>query len=163
MNIDFTFICDHLEGLMALLSFILSSVIFYQMREDKKEAAHEKRIEIYMNLSSEWHDIWTTITSFPEKNQDLFKLNVGDLKDENYKCAFANAVFLLSRVFYYYEQTNQDITKSDWHRTCKSVFNKNIFFSVFSNHKDRYSPSFNEYVNSIKKEVKKVKPANENN
>ena len=132
MGIDFKIFYDHLEGFMALLSFILSSYIFYQMREDKKETAHEKRIEIYMSLSSEWHNIWTTITSFPEKNKDLFKLNVGELKDENYKCAFANAIFLLSRVHYYYEQTNQDITKSDWHRTCQSVFNKNVFYSVFS-------------------------------
>lgn len=149
-----TFMIDHMEGVAGTLSFILSSIIFYQMMKDKKESAHEKRIEIYMDLSKQWDSIWAKITASPGKNKDLFKKSINEIEDENLRLSISNAVNLISRVFYYYTQTKQDISQSDWHKTAKYIFSKPLFNSIYQKHEQRYSESFKTYVAKIRSENK---------
>lgn len=149
-----TFIIDHMEGVAGTLSFILSSFIFIKMLKTEKENAHEKRIEIYMDLSKQWDQIWAKITSYPAKNKDLFKKSIKEIDDENLRLAISNAVNLISRVFYYYSQTKQDIEKSDWHKTAKYIFSKPLFISIYQKHEQRYSESFKSYVLKIRNENK---------
>lgn len=143
------FISSHLEGLSGLLSFILSCRIYFQMSNDKRQSSNEKRIEIYMGLSKEWDMIWAKITSFPQKNKEIFKKDISEIEDENLRLAISNAVHLLSRVFFYYKETNQEIKDSDWNKTCRYIFNKKLFFSIYKKHQNRYSKDFINYIEDV--------------
>ena len=150
--LDFTL--DHLEGISGSLSFLLSAFVFKQMLADKRQSSDDKRIEIYMNLSQQWADLWARITAFPQSNKKLFCQDISEIQDENQRLQIANAIHLLSRVHYYYRETKQDITKSEWDKTVRYVMRKKLFRSMYQKHEHRYSDDFVAYIKNIRIEDK---------
>lgn len=147
-------IFNHLEGIMGFASVLIALKVYSESKRDKKEAGHEKRIEIYMELYHDWDEIWGKITQSPEQNKDLFKKSFKDIQDENLRFYIMNAISLLSRVFYYYSETRQEIEKSEWHETVKHVFEKRVFITAFHKNEYRFSKKFREYVSKVKMENK---------
>ena len=148
------FFIDHMEGVASSLSVIVSLFVLFQMIKEKREDSHDKQIEIYMDLSKQWDFIWAKITSFPQKNKELFRMDISEIEDENQRLSLANAINLLARVFFYYEKTKQDIRSSDWHKTVKYVFSKKLFYSIYNKHEYRYSEAFRKYVKDVRAEHK---------
>lgn len=148
-----SFCLEHLEGLAGAAGLIFSGFVYMKTTkdrredlEDKKKETEEKRIEIYMNLFQQWDELWTKITAFPDETHCLFQKDLNEIQDENMRLAICNGVNLLSRAFYYYQKTNQDITKGEWFPIVKHVFNKPVFTSAFLKHHGRYSQEFQDFV-----------------
>ena len=145
----FKFAIDHLEGVAGTLSLILALKIFIQSNADRK-------LEIYMNLFHDWDELWSKITSHPEQNKVLFKKEISEISknDENLRFTIFQIIGILSRVFYYYEKTNQDMKKSDWHKEALYTMKQPLFRTAYLKHQHRHSEKFKKYIHEILKEIK---------
>lgn len=138
------FLVDHLEGVAGATSVIIALMVFSQSNKDKK-------LEIYMNLYQQWDSLWVKITAYPLQNNELFQQRYQDIskKEEDLRFTIYQATTLLSRVFYYYQKTNQNIRKSDWHKEAEYMMKRPLFITAFKKYAPRYSKEFQSYMKSL--------------
>ena len=133
---------DHSEATVAILAIYLST----------RQNAKDKQVENYLTLKSEFRSLWGRITSFPGETNKLLTKSIHDFKgekNEQMKLVVYQILDLFDDVFYYYQNSKQDITKSDWHKQMKFVFANKLFISGFKKHKRGLNDEFVEYIEGI--------------
>lgn len=143
---------DHAEAVVAL------AALYYSYRQNSRD----KQVENYLTLKSEFRSLWGRITSFPGETSVLLTKDIQDFKgeaEEDMKLVVYQVLDLFDDVFYYFQQSRQNIKKTDWHKQMKFVFSNKLFVTGFKKHKTGFSDEFVEYVEIILAQAEQEKEA----
>lgn len=131
-----------------------------EMQGEKLQAL-EKKVENDLRLKAEFRDNWSKIASFSEDCSEIFKKEIGQIEDDEYRVCIFHVIDILQDVHYSYEQRKQNLDLSLWRNTFWHVFNphkRQAFVTAYYKYKkeQQFSKSFTKYVDLIIKQNQQV-------